>query len=385
MSVPSQNLSLPRAVLEVHLPSVKSNCHLLQELSQGQFFCPMVKDNAYGHGVIPITQTLLQANVKQVGVISVMEAWQIQEFVSDPLDVLIFGPILNKEDWQWLTTQSNCLPVINNWLDLEKAAEIKIPLKIHLKFDTGFTRLGFSLTEAKKIKSFLLEKAPSLQVKGLCTQLLSTETNLEEKKALIERLKVLESLFSTKHSHCLNTEALISLFIHNDLISSGARPGIGLYGIKTPISSQNEKAKKKWEQLSFKSTSTLKSYIVNIHQLKKGGKVSYSGTWTAPRDSIIATVSLGYGDGFSRSFSNKGQILYRGKQAPVIGRVCMDFFMIDITDISKKTAYIGEEVVIFGGQEDNVLSVSEQAACIDTIPYEIFTSLGDRIKRKYDV
>ena len=122
----------------------------------------MVKDNAYGHGAIPITQTLLDTNVQQVGVISVTEAWQIQEFVSEPPHVLIFGPVLNREDWQWLADNpKNCLPVINNWLDLKKAKEIKIPLKIHLKFDTGFTRLGFSLTEAEKIKSFL-EKAPSL-------------------------------------------------------------------------------------------------------------------------------------------------------------------------------------------------------------------------------
>ena len=378
------NLSLPRAVMEVSLPAVKSNCRLLQELSQGQFFCPMVKDDAYGHGVIPITQTLMAADVKQVGVISVTEAWQIQEFVSDPPDVLIFGPVLNKEDWQWLENQTNCLPVINNWLDLEKAAEIKTPFKIHLKFDTGFTRLGFSLAEANKIKSFLKD-APFLQVEGLCTQLLSTENNHKEKQAFIGQIKILESLFAIKYSHCLNTETLISLFIHNSPISSGARPGIGLYGIKTPIPNQNIKAKKKWEQLSLKSASTLKSYIVNIHQLKKGGKVSYSGTWTAPRDSTIATVSLGYGDGFSRSFSNKGQVLYRGKRVPLAGRVCMDFFMIDVTDISEKAPYIGEEIVIFGHQGDSVLSVSEQAACIDTIPYEMFTSLGDRIKRKYDI
>ena len=163
----------------------------------------------------------------------------------------------------------------------------------------------------------------------------------------------------------------------------GARPGIGLYGMKPLIPFQNKTAEEKWEQLTFRSVSTLKSHIVNIHQLKKGGKVSYSGTWTASRDSTVATVSLGYGDGFSRSFSNKGHVLYRGKRVPITGRVCMDFFMIDVTDIPGKPAHIGEEVVVFGQQKESVLSASEQAACIDTIPYELFANLGDRIKRHY--
>ena len=341
----------------------------------------MVKDNAYGHGAVPVTQSLTDTPIQQVGVISVMEAWQIQEFVSTPPHILIFGPILNKEDWQWLAdnNQKSCLPVINNWLDLEKAKEIKTPLKIHLKFDTGFTRLGFSLKEADKIKSFL-ETAPSLQVEGICTQLPS---NTKGEFLSVSQLKKLKLLFSAKHTHSLNTEALISEFIHNERVSEGARPGIGLYGIKPPIPFQNKKAEEKWEHLEFKSVTTLKSYIVNIHQLKKGGKVSYSGTWKALRDSTIATVSLGYGDGFSRSFSNKGHVLYRGKQVPITGRVCMDFFMIDVTDISEKPAQIGEEVVIFGHQNESVLSASEQAACIGTIPYELFANLGDRIKRHY--
>ena len=340
----------------------------------------MVKDNAYGHGVIPVVQALQETGVKCVGVLSATEAWQIWEFIQAPLNILIFGPILNKEDWQWIVNQKEtCLPVINNWPDLEKAKDLKKPIKIHLKFDTGFTRLGFLPEEGEKIKSFL-QTAPFLQIEGLCTQLMQGENET----IAIKQLKALQSLFSVKNTHCLNTEALISLFIHQGKTEEGARPGIGLYGIKPPVPWQNEQAKVKWKNIPLKRVSTLKSYIVNIHQLKRGGKVSYSGTWTASRDSVIATVSLGYGDGFFRSFSNRGKVLYRGQEVPLVGRVCMDFFMIDLTDISSESPpYIGEEVVIFGHQKKNVLSVSEQADSINTIPYEIFVNLGDRVKRIY--
>ena len=343
----------------------------------------MVKDNAYGHGVIPVSQTLKEAGIKQVGVINATEAWQIREFVTDPPDILIFGPILNKEDWKWISREKNCIPVINNQEDLEQAKALKTHLRIHLKFDTGFTRLGFTPKEAKKIKSFL-EESPLLQVEGICTQLLSGKEALKtESLKQIKILNDLKFLFSAPLTHSLNTEALVSHAIHKGKASDGARPGIGLYGIKPSITFQNEQAEKKWDNFSLTSTSSLKSYIVNIHHLKKGGKVSYSGTWQATKDSTIATVSLGYGDGFSRSFSNKGQILYRGKRCPVVGRVCMDFFMIDITDFSEPPPHIGEEIVIFGNQIKSFLSVTEQANCIGTIPYEIFTSLGERINRTY--
>ena len=256
-----------------------------------------------------------------------------------------------------------------------------------MKFDTGFTRLGFCPSEAEKIKSFI-KKNPSLQLEGLCTQLITgREAGSRQSVTFSQRrlLCELQRLFSVKHRHSLNTEALISSFIHDEKIDSfeGARVGIGLYGIKPVVKWQSQASKEKWESLYLQSVSTLKSYIVDVHHLKKGGSVSYEGTWKAKRDSRIATVSLGYGDGFFRNFSHKGQVLYRGQTVPLAGRVCMDFFMIDITDISGPAAHIGEEVVIFGRQGDTVLSVSEQAACIGTIPYEIFVSLGERVKRTY--
>ena len=374
---------LPRSVLEIDLSLIKRNCLLLKNFCREQFFCPIVKDNAYGHGAVSITKILKEIGIKQVGVINATEAWQIREFVTDPPDILIFGPILNEEDWKWISREQKCIPVINNLLDLEQAKNLKIPLRIHLKFDTGFTRLGFAPKEAEKVKSFL-KATPLLQVEGICTQLLNGKEAVEtESLKQIKTLNELKLLFSAPLTHSLNTEALICQALHQGKASDGARPGIGLYGIKPAIPFQQEKIQEKWNHLSFKSTSILKSYIVNIHHLKKGGKVSYSGTWQAKKDSIIATVSLGYGDGFSRSFSNKGRVLYRGKRCPLVGRVCMDFFMIDVTGFSEPPPHIGEEVVIFGNQQGSFLSVTEQANCIDTIPYEIFTSLGERVNRTY--
>ena len=379
--------SFARAVLEIQLSSFKSNYRLLKSLCPTQFFCPMLKDNAYGHGAVELVQALQAFQVKQIGLISATEAWQIREFVPDPPNILIFGPVLNKSDWQWIATQENLIPVISNWLDLEAAARMKKLLKVHLKFDTGFTRLGFCPSEAEKIKSFI-DKNSFLQLDGICTQLISGWQVAFKQSATFKQRHLLcdlQHLFSVKYRHLLNTEALVSSFVHDDKIESseGARVGIGLYGIKPFIECQDRASRKKWEGLSFQNVSTLKSYVVDVHHLKKGGSVSYEGTWKAKRDSHIATVSLGYGDGLPRRFSSKGRVLYRGQFVPLAGRICMDFFMIDVTDISGAPSHIGEEVVIFGRQGDSVLSVSEQAACIGTLPYEIFVNLGERVKRAY--
>jgi len=112
--------------------------------------------------------------------------------------------------------------------------------------------------------------------------------------------------------------------------------------------------------------------------------VSYEGTWQAKRPSVIAVVSMGYGDGFPRTLSSpQGVVLFRGKRVPVAGRVCMDFFMVDVTDVGGNLPSLGEEVVIFGTQAKTTLSPEEQAEKASTIPHELFVRLGDRVKRKY--
>ena len=131
---------------------------------------------------------------------------------------------------------------------------------------------------------------------------------------------------------------------------------------------------------------SLKSEVLKYHRLEKGDTVSYMGTWKSSRGTDLVTIPIGYGDGFFRVFSNKGRILFRGEEAPIVGVVCMDYLMADVTDIVAKTGNSpqkGEEIVLFGRQGEAELRVEKLAELIETIPYEIITNVGARVPRNY--
>ena len=374
------------SVLEIDLNLLKRNCETLKSLSGHSFFCPMVKADAYGHGAGPVTQALLEIGVQQVGVISVSEAWPIRKLTKE-LDILIFGPLLNREDQSW-AVEEGLVMVCSNWLDLNMLSQLKKPCRIHLKFDTGFSRLGFDLKSAPEISHFLKDN-PHIQLEGLATQLISGE-DLGDKKSFssyqIKQFSGLKKIFSCLNFHVLNTSALVASFVHDEKMILGSRPGIGLYGIKPEIFLKDEEAEKRWKSLSLFPVSSLKCGIVAVRHISKGVSVSYGGTWKAPRSSQIAVVSLGYGDGFLRSFGSVREVLFRGKKRPIVGTVCMDFFMIDVTDSDKgrdNPVQLGEEVIIFGRQNDLFLSPQAQAESSGTVPYELFSRLGTRVERVY--
>ena len=491
----------PRAVLETDLSLIKQNGRLLMRLAEERFFCPMVKTDAYGHGAIPVTKALREAGALFAGTVSAEEARQIHETLPDPPNILIFGPISSQEEWEWIASArrrsggKTCLPVISNYEDLECAKKAaakaagrtqrsskEAPLPIHLKFDAGFSRLGFAAGEAEKIKAFLKD-APLLKLEGIALQLTEgVEADLPGTLSFNQRkiLRELRLFLKAPAAHSLNTAALFALAkpiggrqgagaasggstgggsadsgpanggtgllskgFFPDKADDGARPGIGLYGPFAPAlpqeaaataiagsgaplspamrSAESRSALKKPEgggarQDAFQKAvaqetarqsaspiqtadpapaataisalqiaSSLKAYIVNIRGLKKGGLVSYSGTWRAKRNSIIATVSLGYGDGLLKTLSNKGRVLYRGRLCPVVGQICMDFFMTDITDADRDgpPPRTGEEILIFGSQKGKSFSAADQAALAGALPHELFAGLGRRVRRIY--
>ena len=370
-----------RAIFEINLELLKKNAKLLKNIKNQSFFCPMLKANAYGHGSVPVTKVLLDIGIKQVGVITADEAWVIRESIPE-MDILIFGSLINKEDLSWILEEKLAV-VCSHWLDLQNLAQIKKKARIHLKFDTGFSRLGFNLNSAQKLFDFL-KNNPQLKLEGIGTQLVSGE-ELADKNSwsflqLSQFLK-LTTFFPQAKKHILNSSALISQFAHSDTLDIGARPGISLYGIKPKVFFQNQQVENKWKDLPLQPVSSLKSQIVALREIPKGTPVSYNSSWKAGRKSKIATVSLGYADGFLRALGKKREVLFRGQKSPVIGAICMDFFMIDLTDTKeKKPIEIGEEVILFGRDK---LTAEDQAVAVDTIPYELFTNIGPRVKRVY--
>ena len=373
-----------RGVLEIRLSALKHNFHLLKNLcAKNLFFCPMVKDNGYGHGAEKVVQALLESGAERAGVLTLEEAERILK-AGLKTQILIFGPVLNKSAWARIAQKKRFyLPVISNFQDLEAAAALKTRLNIHLKFDLGFSRLGFDLKDKDKIQAFL-KKHPRLQPLGICSQPPQKERIAQSET--LKNLQALKQFFSCPVMHCLNTEALISVFsAQGRQTTCGARPGIGLYGVKSPAAVKNLEEKKRWRGLDLQNVSTLKGFIVHVRRLEKGGRVSYAGDWRAKRNSVIAAVSLGYADGIPFRWSNRAVVLYRGQKTAVAGRVTMDFFMIDITDqaLQGRRPVVGEEVILFGGSGAGALSPLSQAERGGGIPHALFVGLGQRIQRVY--
>jgi alanine racemase len=183
--------------------------------------------------------------------------------------------------------------------------------------------------------------------------------------------------------HALNSSASAAMWKRHAYTSDrnygplGARPGIAVYGI--------EPSEKKELQLGLKPVLSWASQLVSVHHIKTGDVVSYNATWKAKRPSLIGVVPVGYADGYSRSLSNKGSILCRGRRVPIVGTVCMDYFMVDLTDAEKADSEIqsGEPVVLIGEQKSESITAQEIADQRGTITYEVLTNISDRVPRMY--
>ncbi len=252
---------------------------------------------------------------------------------------------------------------------LDKQAIRQYP--VHIKFNTGMNRLGFEISEANELAT-LIKQQGTMVVKSLLSHLVASETiSLDEftteqvsrfEKAVVAMQQILGYAFI---KHIANSAGI---FRHPEYQFDMVRLGIGLYG----VDSAHE------NQLALQTVVTLKSTIAQIRNVSKHETVGYNRKGVLERDSRIATVRIGYADGFSRALGNRnGYMWVKGRKAPVIGNVCMDMTMIDVTDIPE--AKEGDEVEVFGKH----IPVQELAKATDTIAYEIMTGISQRVKRIY--
>lgn len=336
-------------------------------VQEDQFFCPVVKANAYGHGVVGVAQKLVALGAKHLGVSLTEEAIELREAgISTP--IVQFGPI-SKYDVETIN-QNKIIPLISSQDSLralDENSDRSSIQELHLKFDTGMNRLGFSVEEARSLASFMVQ-ARHLKLTGVCTHL-SRGNDVSSVEMQTNSFLEVGNYFDLRkyQSHIYNTDGLFSATKSNKAVF-GARPGLGLYGYSY---AQTPMAKK------LKPVMSLHAKIVNIRSLKSGSRVSYDGTWVAKRDSIIGVIPLGYADGIPRHLSNKGRVLMRGQLVPVVGRVCMDYFMVDLTDLAQLNPQNGDEVEVFGTNR-NLADLAEEAG---TFAYEILTKIGQRVPR----
>jgi len=335
----------------------------------------IVKANAYGHGLVRVAQHLQAQGVEQLGVAFLEEGIALRQAgVTAP--VLVMGGIFGRQVTQFIAHDLEITVSSLDKLRLVEAAAQALGRKavIHLKIDTGMERIGVHSYSARPFIEAAVA-SPWCVLKGIYSHLACSDDPFSPMSA-----QQLERFLEA----CAHIERIGAPMPIRHLANSGGvlhfpetwldmvRPGIMLYGVQPDPASRHT--------VDLKPVMSLASRVVYFKVVKAGNPVSYGATWAPERDTRVVTVPIGYGDGFPRALSSRGEVLIRGQRYPIVGRVCMDQFMVDI---GQDSAFNEDEVVLVGSQGDNAISVEALAQRAGVIPYEILVGLNDRIPREY--
>jgi alanine racemase len=357
----------------------------------------MIKANAYGHGVVPVAKALQSEGCFNLGVALFEEGRELRTSGIAEGQILVFYPLQTQADID-AALEYKLTPVISSWSSLElleKSPNVK-NFDVHIKFNTGMNRLGFSVDQALRLQSFF-NQSKKLKLRGVCTHLLAGEDFGAQKSRSLEQIEQflqLRRLWPQVSFHALNSSGLIALSCHAApaLSDMGARPGLSLYGVRPELTNTTPEAFERWLRLDLRPVMNLSTTICHVQEVGAGQTVSYGGCFKAEKNSIIGIVGVGYADGYFRHFSNVGAMLWRGRRVPVSGTVCMDFTMLDLTEVCAKQGIqsqailgeiLGEEVVVLGSQSSETITADKMARMIGTNPYEIFTNVSQRVPRMF--
>lgn len=370
---------LRRTWVEVDLDRILNNYDRVRERvgDDCKVLC-VVKANGYGHGAVQVARVLEKAGCDWLAVSNIEEAEQLRE-AGIELPILILG-----------STPPECVGTLAEYNitqavyskecaeQLSAAAKAAgITVSVHLKLDTGMRRIGFDATDAQEV-AFAAEvcRMAGLKVSGVFTHFASADGDGDadgefvktQYTRFVDAIEAIERTgvhFSIRH--CCNSAATLT---HPEYKLDMVREGIVLYGL-TPS--------EQVEIEGFLPAMSMKARVSMVKRVAAGESISYGRTYTADRDITVATVPVGYADGYIRAFS-KGEVLVQGKRAKIVGRICMDQMMIDVTGIEVKT---GDTVTLFGTDGQATLPVEELSDLADTINYETVCLIGRRVPRVY--
>jgi alanine racemase len=360
--------------LEVDLDRVAANYRLIAS-HVGRPVMAVLKANAYGHGLVEVAARLEREGAPCLGVAYLEEALVLRERgVSAP--ILVLGAIMQNQIPLFLqndiTLTASSLEKLRQ-ID-EAAASLGVRARVHLKVDTGMERIGVHHYHAEP---FLEEsvRCRNTNVEGVFSHLASADAaNLDFARLQLERFLSVLGFYEKRGippplRHIANSGAILQL---PESWLDMVRPGILLYGVHP---SRNVAA-----TLPVQPALRWTSRVVYFKVVRAGDPVSYNGTWRSDHDVRVVTVPVGYGDGYPRRLSSRGEVLIRGRRYPVVGQVCMDQIMVNIEEDS---AYNGDEVVLIGAQDGEEVTVEDVAERADAIPYEVLTAINTRVPRLY--
>lgn len=359
-----------KAVAEIDLNALSHNLKIARQKAGNKNILAVVKANAYGHGAVEISKHLIRQGVSYLGTAFKSEAIDLRESgINTP--ILVFFDRENIDEY----FKYNLNPVVfdlNTVRRLSKeAVRRKCRIAVHIKIDTGMGRSGFIIEKAlREIPKIACLK--NIELEGLMSHF--SDADLDDKEFAALQLKRFLSLKKEfrhkgvrfKYHHIANSASVLSM---KDAHLNMVRPGIMLYGYGL---SKDD---------NLKPVLSLKSGILLLKRVPAGTPISYGRTFITKKKSAIATIPVGYADGYSRRLSNNGEVIINGKKAPVIGRVCMDTIMADVTDIPGVNMNSG--VILIGSHGRARITAQDIAERTGTIPYEVLTSIGQRVTRVY--
>lgn len=362
---------------EIDLKAIHYNLQKIREAAAPAGVMAIVKADAYGHGVLEITRACLQEGVEHLGVATLDEALAIRR-AGIAVPILILGPVL--EEHAHIAVDWNLRISVFNFSMAKALSDAAIKSSksayVHIKIDTGMGRLGF-IPGAETLEQIVkIDGLPGIKLEGIFTHF--ADADAEDKNFAYRQLDLFNRLIGEIENrnvciplkHCSNSAALMDL---KNARFNMVRAGIIMYGMYPSEFVDKNK-------LHIIPAMTLKSRISFLKKLAAGETVSYGRTYQCSKETLVATVPIGYADGYSRLLSNKSFAVVRGKRVPLIGTVCMDHCMFDVTEIEGVSE--GDQVILFGKPEDHV-TADELAQIEGTINYEIVCSVSSRVPRIY--
>lgn len=368
-----------RVYARIDLDAIRLNVNNIKKImSLGSQLMPVVKADGYGHGAVPICNELKNMGINRFAVATLEEGIILRKNGIDE-EILILGYTpdeLAHELIEYNLIQTIYKESMANNLS-KVAGKLNKTAKIHLKIDTGMGRIGFIPNDESLNIISAINQLPNIEIEGIYTHFSTadeidktfTNTQINRFNDFINKLEQKNIFIPVRHA--ANSAGIIDISSsHMDFV----RLGIALYGLY-PSDYVNK------ENIKLHKALSLISHIIHIKEVEAGTPIGYGGSYITNKKTRIATIPVGYGDGYDRLLSSKGKVLINGEYAPIVGRICMDQFMVDITHIPNVKDL--DEVILIGKQGDNEITADDLANIKGTINYEVVCQLGKRIPRVY--
>jgi alanine racemase len=378
-AAPSDAVRPTRA--EINLEALRLNLRAVKRHAAGAKVWAVLKADAYGHGAPAVARTLERAGADGFCVALLEEGVELRE-AGIVAPILVMGGYYPGAHAEVLAR--NLTPVvfdigqIEAFAKLARAGDVESPVRVHLKVDTGMARLGVTMQALPALVAALGD-FPEVEISGLMTHLACADGDAEattEQMVLFDEATALLARHGVRPQirHAANSAALF----HEEARLDAVRPGIAIFGVSPRVADRPLAE-------DLRLVMRVRTEIVSLRELPEGAAIGYGAMWKTKRPSRIATIPMGYADGLSRSLTNVGHVLVRGKRAPIVGAVSMDMTMIDATDI--EGAQLRDEAVVLGAQEGPLgkdsITADEIAGAIGTIPWEVLTAVSRRVPRFY--